>query len=133
MRISNLSSGQRFRVSGILLAKEVGKRLADMGFTEGREGEVIRCGLLGGPMEVRILGYEVILRRVEAAGIEVESLSSEMESQSTAVAVAPLEPSKHTTAGAAVKVAVAGNPNSGKTTLFNAITGAHRRVGNHPA
>lgn len=133
MRISNLASGQRFRVRGILLAKEVGKRLADMGFTEGREGEVIRCGLLGGPMEVRILGYEVIIRRVEAAGIEVEALSTEMESQSTAIDATPREPQKRrAAAGAPVKVALAGNPNSGKTTLFNAITGAHHKVGNYP-
>jgi ferrous iron transport protein B len=131
MRISNLESGQRFKVRGILLAKEVGKRLADMGFTEGREGTVVRRGLMGGPMEVRILGYELIIRRFEAAGVEVDALPESI-SQSTAVAVAPEAPRARPTARPPVRVALAGNPNSGKTTLFNAITGAHHKVGNYP-
>jgi len=81
VRISNLAPGQRFRVRGILLSKEVGKRRADMGLTEGREGVVVRRGLLGGPMEVRILSYELIIRRSEAEGIEVEALPTQAEAR----------------------------------------------------
>ena len=110
MRISDLEAGQRFTVRRILLAKEVGKRLADMGFTEGREGTVVRRSFLGGPLEVSILGCKMIIRRVEAAGIEVKTAPSRTR----------------------IRVALAGNPNSGKTTLFNAITGAHHKVGNFP-
>jgi len=86
VRVSNLAPGQRFRVRGILLAKEMGKRLADMGFTEGHEGVVVRCGLLSGPMEVRILGYELIIRRSEAEGIEVDALSPEPQLKPTLIA-----------------------------------------------
>ncbi len=77
MRASSLATGQRFRVVGISLAKEVGKRLADMGFVQGRTGLVVRRGLVGGPMHLRILGYDIMVRRSEAAGIEVEPLATE--------------------------------------------------------
>lgn len=75
MQVSNLGPGQRFKVVRMSLSKEVGKRLADMGFTEGRCGVVVRRGLIGGPMHVRILGYDLLIRRSEAAGIEVEAIS----------------------------------------------------------
>jgi ferrous iron transport protein A len=56
----------------VLLGKEVGKRLADMGFTAGTEGAVVRAGFFRGPLQVRIRGYDILIRRYEAAGIEVE-------------------------------------------------------------
>jgi ferrous iron transport protein A len=56
----------------VALRKEVGKRLADMGFTEGTAGAVVRKGFWHGPLQVRIRGYDILIRRYEAAGIEVE-------------------------------------------------------------
>jgi ferrous iron transport protein A len=56
----------------VTLGKEVGRRLADMGFTEGTEGAVVRAGFFRGPLQVRIRGYDVLIRRFEASGIEVE-------------------------------------------------------------
>jgi ferrous iron transport protein B len=130
LTVSTLTSGQRFRVRGITLGKEVGKRLADMGFTEGREGLVIRRGLAGGPMQVKILGYEVIIRHSEAEGIEVEAFEETSAATSAPAAVTPPPaPRPH---GRPVRVALAGNPNSGKTTIFNALTGSHHKVGNYP-
>ncbi len=72
MFVSDAPSGASFKVVRVVLGKEVGKRLADMGFTEGAEGAVVRGGFLHGPLQVRIRGYDVLLRRSEAAGIEVE-------------------------------------------------------------
>ncbi|MEJ5187961.1 MAG: FeoA family protein [Breznakiellaceae bacterium] len=72
MFLSDAPPGASFRVIRVLLGKEVGKRLADMGFTEGAEGAVIRSGFMRGPLQVRIRGYDVLIRRCEAAGIEVE-------------------------------------------------------------
>ena len=86
MRISNLESGQRFKVRGHRPREGGGQTAGRYGLYRRTRGKVIRRGLMGGPMEVRILGYEVIIRRVEAAGIEVESLSAREESGSTAVA-----------------------------------------------
>lgn len=72
MFLSDAPNGASFRVIRVLIGKEVGKRLADMGFTEGAEGAVVRGGLFRGPLQVRIRGYDVLIRRSEAAGIEVE-------------------------------------------------------------
>ena len=72
MLLSDAPRGASFRVLRVTLAKEVGRRLADMGFTGGTEGAVVRTGFLRGPLQVRIRGYDVLIRRFEAAGIEVE-------------------------------------------------------------
>ena len=74
MFISDAPAGVSFMVKRVVLAKEVGKRLADMGFTEGAEGEVVRGGFLRGPLQVRIRGYDILIRRNEAAGVEIEPL-----------------------------------------------------------
>ncbi|MDR1900787.1 MAG: ferrous iron transport protein A [Treponema sp.] len=76
MYLSNAPSGAFFKILKIIRGKEVGKRLADMGFTENTQGEVIRTGLFGGPLQVRIRGYDILIRRFEAAGIEVEPLNN---------------------------------------------------------
>jgi ferrous iron transport protein A len=74
MFLSDTPKGASFTVVKVALGKEVGKRLADMGFTEGTPGAVIRTGFLRGPLQVRIRGYDILIRRYEAAGIEVEPL-----------------------------------------------------------
>lgn len=72
LTIAQLDNGDRFVVKRITIARAVGKRLADMGFTRGATGVVVRCALLGDPLQVRVCGYSVSLRRSEADGIEVE-------------------------------------------------------------
>ena len=72
MFLSDAPSGASFKVVKVALGKEVGKRLADMGFTAGTEGAVVREGFFGGPLQIRIRGYDILIRRFEAAGIEVE-------------------------------------------------------------
>ncbi len=72
MNLSTLAPGALFKVIKVLWNKEVGRRLADMGFTEGAEGQVVRSGFLRGPFQVQIRGYDLLIRRCEAAGIEVE-------------------------------------------------------------
>jgi len=74
MFVSEAPAGASFKVKRVVLGKEVGKRLADMGFTEGAEGAVVRGGFLRGPFQVRIRGYDLLIRRSEAEGIEVEPL-----------------------------------------------------------
>ncbi len=72
MVLSDAPNGASFKVKKVTLGKEVGKRLADMGFTEGAEGAVVRSGFFKGPLQVRIRGYDILIRKFEAAGIEVE-------------------------------------------------------------
>jgi ferrous iron transport protein A len=72
MFLCDAPNGASFKVIKVILGKEVGKRLADMGFTEGADGAVVRSGFLRGPLQVRIRGYDILIRRCEAAGIEIE-------------------------------------------------------------
>ncbi|MEI8346260.1 MAG: FeoA domain-containing protein [Pseudomonadota bacterium] len=74
MVISELTNGERFKVIKVTLAREIGKRLADMGFNEGVEGKVVRCALLGDPIQVHILDYDISIRRSEAAGVEIRKI-----------------------------------------------------------
>jgi ferrous iron transport protein A len=71
MFLSDAPKGAPFTVVKVALGKEVGKRLADMGFTEGTEGAVVRKGFFRGPLQVRIRGYDILIRRFEAAGVEI--------------------------------------------------------------
>ena len=112
MFLSNAPSGASFRVVKVTLGKEVGKRLADMGFTAGTEGTVIREAFFHGPLQVHIRGYDILIRRSEASGIEIDLVGG--------------------TESKPIRIALAGNPNAGKTSLFNALTGAHQKVGNYP-
>jgi ferrous iron transport protein A len=81
MVLSEVPAGASFRVVKVALGKEVGKRLADMGFTEGASGEVVRSGIFQGPIQVRIRGYDILIRRYEAAGIEVAAAEGAADGQ----------------------------------------------------
>lgn len=73
MTLADIDPGMSFIVDGVRLGGETGKRLADMGFTADAQGEVIRAGLMRGPMQIRIRGYSLVLRRCEARMIDVRS------------------------------------------------------------
>jgi ferrous iron transport protein A len=72
MLVSEAPAGAGFRVVKVTIGREVGKRLADMGFTEGARGMVVRSGLLRDPLQLKIRGYDILIRRSEAARIEIE-------------------------------------------------------------
>jgi ferrous iron transport protein A len=72
--LASLKKGEHFRINRVTHAREVGKKLADMGFTRGTPGVVVRSALLHDPIEIRILGYNVSIRRAEAAGISVDRI-----------------------------------------------------------
>jgi ferrous iron transport protein A len=72
MLLSDAPKGASFSVVKVTLGTEGGKRLVDMGFTTGTEGAVVRIGFFQGPLQIRIRGYDILIRRFEATGIEVE-------------------------------------------------------------
>jgi ferrous iron transport protein A len=74
MYLCDAPIGASFRVVKVVLAREVGKRLADMGFTEGAEGVIVRAGFMRGPLQVQIRGYDILIRCCEAAGIEIQAV-----------------------------------------------------------
>ncbi|MDR2768455.1 MAG: ferrous iron transport protein A [Treponema sp.] len=79
MTLANVPAGGSFRVVKVRLNRETGKRLADMGFISNVSGAVVRTGFLGGPLQVRIMGYDALIRRFEASGIDVEVPAGESE------------------------------------------------------
>ncbi len=109
------------------------QRLMEMGFIAGKKISVVKKAPLRDPVEYKIMGYYVSLRNSEAQLIEVDRDGKLDESHiSNGVILSDeveknwLEKSKH------IQVALVGNPNSGKTTLFNYASGLKEKVGNYP-
>ena len=94
------------------------QKMLAMGLTPGTEFTVIRIAPLGDPIEIRVRGTDLSLRQNEVAALKIERL----ERQSTIREVDSFKEE--------VIVAVIGNPNCGKTTLFNGLTGSRQHVGN---
>lgn len=76
MMLASLKAYDRFKVLAIHTGRETGRRLADMGFTKGSEGTVMRCGFFRGPLHVCVAGYHILIRHSEAASVEVELLEN---------------------------------------------------------
>lgn len=144
MQLSELKSGDQATILKVTGHGGFRRRIVEMGFVRGQRVEVILNAPLKDPIEYRIMGYDVSLRRSEAAMVQVltdeeaeEMLLLEQErerntpfSEESEVRIETIddvvERSSHT-----ISVALVGNPNSGKTSLFNAISGGHERVGNY--
>ena len=71
-KLSELAPGVRARVARVALPGSARQRLLEMGLTPGAEFELVRFAPLGDPLEIRLRGYQLSLRRQEAEGIEVE-------------------------------------------------------------
>lgn len=134
MRLSELKSGE----SGVILKVRghggFRRRIMEMGFVRGKRVEVILNAPLQDPIEYNIVGYAISLRRSEADMVEIiseeeaQQLMSQENFGSTecdCLEEAYSRKSKH------ISVALVGNPNSGKTSIFNAISGSHEHVGNY--
>ena len=134
--LDQLATGDRAVVQRVGCAPRVGCRLMEMGLLPGTRVEMVRRAPFGDPLEIRLRGYLLSLRRSEASGIALRP----EEHAPAAGEPAPGEPEcfaahprRAERSGARVpRVLVAGNPNAGKTTIFNALTGARARVGNYP-
>lgn len=136
MRLSELNNGEHARVVKILGHGAFRKRLIEMGFVKGRIVDVLQQAPLNDPVKYSIMGYEVSLRRSEAAMIEVAKTE---EDEVTGSLIRPNLPASDDYCQTdsfdrsvkTINVALIGNPNCGKTTLFNAASGAHEHVGNY--
>ena len=108
------------------------QRLSEMGFVVGKKVSVIKKAPLRDPIEYKIMGYHISLRNSEAQLIEIDSeaLSTEVHSSNGVL-------SSETDAGSwieksrNIQIALVGNPNSGKTTLFNFASGSTEKVANY--
>ncbi len=108
------------------------QRLMEMGFVVGKKIEVIKKAPLRDPVEYKIMGYHVSLRNSEAQLVEiVRDFKSKELYPSNGVLVTEEENESWLEKIIHVQVALVGNPNSGKTTLFNYASGSKEKVGNY--
>lgn len=139
MKLSDLKTGERGVIVKVSGHGSFRKRIIEMGFISGKEVEVLLNAPLQDPVKYRLMGYEVSLRHDEAAMIEVVG-ETEAGRWSDAATVEPLT-LEHSGADElramahrhhhTISVALVGNPNCGKTSLFNFASGAHAHVGNY--
>ncbi len=132
--LSDIKTGDEAIITKVLGHGAFRKRITEMGFVKGEKVIVIKNAPLQDPVEYEIMGYKVSLRRSEAELVEVVSIEdakhlSEVKFEGTidenTLKVSALEKGK------VINVALVGNPNCGKTTLFNFASGSHERVGNY--
>ena len=145
MKLSDLNTGEQGVIVKVNGHGSFRKRLIEMGFIAGKKVTVVLNAPLKDPIEYEILGYKLSLRRSEAEQIEVisESEAKEVmkkdssfdtiyaddcdEEWSLSNLMKKLaEERKHV-----IRVALVGNPNCGKTSLFNVASGSHEHVGNY--
>ncbi|MDY0000562.1 MAG: ferrous iron transport protein B [Polyangia bacterium] len=126
--LDTASPGQTARVEHVGGDPQFRRRLLELGLVPGALVRIVRVAPLGDPVEVELRGASFTLRKSEAALVEVRPSAGEGE----AFLKVPRPSLGRAPASRRFRVAVAGNPNSGKTTLFNALTGSRGRVGNYP-
>ncbi len=139
MKLSQLKENQRGIIVKVRGRGAFRKRIIEMGFVKGKEVKVVKYAPLKDPIEYNIMGYEVSLRRSEADLIEVVPIFEQTENfvkssngQSDLVIFSKEEIRKRAAEKAKeINVALVGNPNSGKTTLFNFASGSTEHVGNY--
>ncbi len=151
MKLSELHTGQTGIIVKVMGHGGFRKRVVEMGFIKGKTVEVLLNAPFKDPVKYRIMGYEVSLRHSEADMIEVvtEHEARQIRQQDrledadqlrTVVEASDPDDVAITDAQLAyeadkrhkvINVALVGNPNCGKTSLFNFASGAHERVGNY--
>lgn len=138
MRLSELKTGESGIIVKILGHGAFRKRVIEMGFVKGQVIKVLLNAPLKDPIKYSIMGYELSLRRSEADMVEVLPLNAEDSVGDVAQSGLPKEYNRiadiHNDVEGSMKtinVALIGNPNCGKTSLFNIASGSKEHVGNY--
>ena len=137
MLLSDLRTGESAVIVKVLGHGGFRRRILEMGFVRGQRVEAILNAPLRDPIKYRLMGYEVSLRRSEAAMVEVITLEEarvQHMQQVEGVATYPNDDDIEQVINQKIReinIALVGNPNSGKTSLFNALSGGHEHVGNY--
>lgn len=148
MRLSELKTGQKAYITKVNGSGPFRKRILEMGFVRGEEVRSILNAPLKDPIKYEIMEYEVSLRRSEAVMVEISVLKEEVKKQDFDQEEQPTvhecgnnyrkkrhrrhhHSRKTHLRGNNIRVALVGNPNAGKTSIFNLASGAHEHVGNY--
>jgi ferrous iron transport protein B len=132
--LSDIPTGGEAIITKVLGHGAFRKRITEMGFVKGKKVRVIKNAPLQDPVEYEIMGYNVSLRRSEAELVEVVSSDEAKDLLGIEFNGVIDEETLKVSAikkGKVINVALVGNPNCGKTTLFNYASGSHERVGNY--
>jgi ferrous iron transport protein B len=133
MNLSELKDGNKAVITKIHGEGAFRQRIIEMGFIVGQEIEAIKRAPLLDPAEYCIMGYNVSLRKSEAEMIEIDSDFSETIAEGLNVysvdSVSDLNEKRSD--NKVIRIALVGNPNCGKTTIFNFASNSHERVGNY--
>ena len=146
MKLDTLEIGKDAVVASVASDDQaLRQHILDMGLTPGTEVTMMKYAPMGDPLEIRLRGYELTLRKDDAARIELVGIHDTDTGPRANAAIGTTEhpalgegtysPRAAKTAvpeGAPLHFALAGNQNCGKTTLFNQLTGSNQHVGNFP-
>ncbi|RLD66232.1 MAG: ferrous iron transport protein B [Bacteroidetes bacterium] len=135
MKLSELHQGQKAIISKVRGRGAFRRRIMEMGFVGGQEVGVVKRAPLQDPIEYSIMGTEVSLREREAELIELFDVDNPNKKSTVGYHGTQDENDNYISAKRprekTIKVAFVGNPNCGKTTIFNIVSGLHERVGNY--
>lgn len=138
--LDRLRPGERGRIVKVHGRNPLRQRFLDMGLVKDTQVEVVGFAPLGDPMQINLRGYHLAIRKHEAGLIEVQQLDQTEAAGSLHTYAFTLptlqlhscEQGDTTPVDAPHTILLAGNPNCGKSTLFNVLTGSHQHVGNWP-
>ncbi len=135
MTLSEMRIGDKGEILSVHAEGEIRRRILDMGLVNGVKFKVVRVAPLGDPIEIRLRGFHLSLRKEEAAKISVRlkgHIGDGIPMRDPGPLHSPVERKINHNNGDRknISVVLVGNPNSGKTSLFNALVGSNRKVGN---
>ncbi|MDP4290499.1 MAG: FeoB small GTPase domain-containing protein, partial [Bacteroidota bacterium] len=134
MTLLDLTKGEKAIITKVRGRGAFRKRILEMGFVIGKEISIVKKAPLRDPVEYSIMGYNVTLRNSEASMVEIVTESEAAllhQSESMGTYEGDFLYQTADASRKVINVAFVGNPNSGKTTIFNAATGLQERVGNY--
>jgi ferrous iron transport protein B len=134
MTLADLKTGDTGIIIKVRGRGAIRKRIIEMGFIQGKEVRVIKNAPLKDPIEYKILDYNISLRRSESRLIEVltpGAIKRRRRKRGCSLQVTEGLRRKARRIGKVINIALVGNPNSGKTTLFNSVSGSTAHVGNY--
>jgi ferrous iron transport protein B len=134
VKLSEVKYKETVVITKILGHGSFRRRISEMGFVKGKEVKVIKNAPFNGPFEFKILDYNISLRKSEADLIEVipsKDFDKSLNGSYNGTINKEKRSVNHSLKSRIINIALVGNPNCGKTTLFNYISKSKEKVGNY--